>query len=335
MMIDSADETDRYYKTGVRGYLALIGDQRPMVKKTGHSDASAETEMVSDIRKAIAKESRENDALWELKDHSYSSQREQDCSRDVFSEDLVDPEESEPHKPYHAPILQQLIQDTSINRGPKIYDWNTIKHVELVHRQGLNAPSLTCTRINSGRTYFKIMHVQTDDVKHTNACLFVRRKSKRHKYRFSFDESKLCRRGNPSYAGKCMLTRSDADTSLYTLSLPSRQRVATILSTNRFGKHHIRVDLLNQYLNWHESGPAGLVMNGFINNHVNPMLSLRIEQSQRTVLVISKPDDGIHPPQERSEQNVHFDYPLTMFLVAAIFVIVNDQQQGLSLYPTL
>lgn len=74
--------------------------------------------------------------------------------------------------------------------------------------------------------------------------------------------------------------------------------------TSRLGKHSVRIEMLNQYLNWHESGSGGRVMSGTIHAYLEPMLSLQVESTNRTVMQMRKPnsidDIPINQAQARS-----------------------------------
>ncbi|XXQ39401.1 Tubby C-terminal domain-containing protein [Plasmodiophora brassicae] len=307
----------------LRGYLALIADLPSDTPAKANDeeedgDRAASLRLRRSMAESVEGAMREPDtALWVV----------DGVALDNDNDPVADPGPSSPPRARESaiaveahPTLMQLERDEVRSDGPRIYEWGSIRHVEVIHRQGLHSPALTVVLESGQRPFYKVFVSGNDDL----PCLCIRRKSRASKFRLSVDQNVLRKRRNPNYVGKVSFRKPDPDNWIFTVSLETRMPVALITITSRYGKHHVKVVLLNQYLNWHETGATGLgnvnVMTGFINNYLSPVLVLRVEQSNRSVLEIRRFDET----QSRSnELVVRFDYPLTVFLSTAITAMVD------------
>jgi hypothetical protein len=204
-----------------------------------------------------------------------------------------------------------------------IVEWETIGHVDLIHRQGLSPPPLVFETVRDPtRPYFRMFLPQAS-ANQKESCIYCRRKRKEDVYRFSLDPNKLTKRKNPAYVGSMVIDAEDS-TRLMVYN-KAETLVADIRVSSTTFKKNVTVFLLNEYLNLYEKGAAGRVFTGIVNAYIQPMLALKVERSERVILQILNPTD-VADPTAVSQPNryiVEIDYPLTILLSFAIVCAVE------------
>lgn len=241
-----------------------------------------------------------------------------------------------------------------------------LSHVHVCHRQGLSSPPLVFKvlsdpgalvagraasakkRGSAGartRPVYMLMLPQVA-ADQTENCLCCRRKAKGNKFRFSLDETRITKKNNPKYIGKMKQTSE----GVYEVYL-ARDNLHVMQITIR--DREVSVEIVTQFLNTVERGRGGRTIRGLIQNFVQPMLTLNVESSKRSVLKVSRPYEIKDVARSTTQQHtdakyekigsrgvtkmpaatnrdgtylVDYDYPLTIFLSFSIVCALKDAE---------
>jgi hypothetical protein len=227
------------------------------------------------------------------------------------------------------PPFQRL--ETTSEMPDGIATWDSISHVNIIHRQGLNAPAVIFQRKEQKqeqRSYFELLLPQTSaNQQEMFLCCRQKTTGRAKAFRFSYDPEKMHKRKNPSYIGSMVCPVDNPN--LYEVLLQAGRhevKIASIVIRTEIGKHHVAVELLNQYLNLHEKGRPGRMMDGKYHRYIQPCLALSVSSSKRVVLELTKPFSGLleaGDDAQNAKYMIDFDYPLTIFLSFAISCAVS------------
>lgn len=131
------------------------------------------------------------------------------------------------------------------------------------------------------------LHISDPD----EMCLCCRLKRKKPVIRFSLNPNHLSKRHNAEYIGKVKFKSfqfNEFDIFVGKRKVAHGVISKTGVASDAEGPRFLSIQMLDDYLGFTESGPFGTIMTCPIHSFVQPMLSLKIEQTGRTVLTVFK-----------------------------------------------